>query len=91
MLTRLLKISASQLLVIYAKSLLLALITILPALAFSSWKNWPTDVPFWQLVALAAISALAWTCGLFLVRHPLLPHVRLIVQQLWSKIRPASL
>jgi O-antigen/teichoic acid export membrane protein len=87
MLTRLLKISVGHLLAIYGKSLMLALITITPALAFSYWKNWPAVVPFWQLAALALVSGVAWLCGLFLVRHPLMPHVQITARQIWTKIR----
>jgi O-antigen/teichoic acid export membrane protein len=87
MLTRLLKISIASILPIYGKSMLLALITITPALAFSYFKNWPTVVPFWQLVMLAVISGIAWVCGLFIVRHPLLPHVVSLSKQLWAKFR----
>jgi hypothetical protein len=39
-------------------------------------------MPFLMLAALAITSAFFWLCGLFIVRHPLAPHVRQLLRQL---------
>jgi O-antigen/teichoic acid export membrane protein len=87
MLTRLLHIKYGDLARIYFKSFLLAGITIVPALAVSLWLQWPAKLSFLALAAIAIASAMFWIAGLFIVRHPLAPHLRPILQQINSKLR----
>ncbi len=82
MLSSLLKINYLQMLPIYIKSALLAAVTCIPALAFSMWQNWPEKMSFIVLFALALVSGLFWLGGLFLVKHPLAPHVSQVLQHL---------
>lgn len=55
---------------VYAASLGVALVTILPALyAITIWHT-TTTLGFGSLVITTGASGLAWLCGIFLVRHP---------------------
>jgi O-antigen/teichoic acid export membrane protein len=84
-LTRLLGITYGNLFAIYGKSISVAAITILPALALNFRLGWPQKMSFLMLTALAVTSGVFWMGGLFAVRHPLAPHVRQLVLQLHQR------
>jgi O-antigen/teichoic acid export membrane protein len=88
-LTKLIGITYHNLFAIYGKSFMLALITITPALVLNLWLHWPAVLSFWELAALAIISGLFWLGGLFLVRHPLAPHLRPILMLVKQRIARA--
>lgn len=81
-LVRLLEIRFSQLFAVYGKSFLLGCVTILPVLITSFSLGWPARMPFWLLTLLGLASGGAWILGLFIVRHPLAPHIRQLLAQL---------
>lgn len=55
---------------VYAASLGVALVTILPALyGVMVWRT-PATLGFIPFVAIAAASGLTWICAIFLLRHP---------------------
>ncbi len=85
-LTRLLKIRYIDLLPIYAKSLLLAATASLPVLTVNLWLHWPDKLPFSTLALLGIATGAAWLGGLFMVRHPLAPHLRQILLQLAARL-----
>ncbi len=72
---------------IYSRSMALAAITAMPAIAVLAHYHWANALPFGVLLALVPMSGMAWLVGLKLTRHPIYEDVASIFAAVANHMR----
>jgi O-antigen/teichoic acid export membrane protein len=74
-----LKIKLNDLLSVYGKSALLALMSTVPVFLVMHFLNWPRTIALIGLIGMALLSLITWTAVLFGINHPLAKDARPVI------------